>query len=274
MMDRQFLLSLFSLRVHPQAWTFLACSGLVTLALALTPWRPLFWLGIVLTLAIALFFRNPKRHTPAIANGLFSPADGTIVEISHEAPPAELDLQPTLAKTGSMPEGSLDQPAHPESTEVALVQNSAWQNEPAAQEDQSQAMAATGWTKIGIFLSPFDVHINRIPLSGTVRQRFYRPGLFAHVVAPGSRHNNERLSLVIQTPSNSSVVCTQIAGFMARRIVCYANERDQVIGGDVYGLICFGSRVDLYIPTDAIEQLLVCKGQRVRGGESILGLMR
>lgn len=127
------------------------------------------------------------------------------------------------------------------------------------------------WTKIGIFLSPFDVHINRIPCQGIIQKRTYKPGGFAHVVAAQTRTENERLSLVIQTPSDHTLVCTQIAGFMARRILCHVQEKDKVSTGHEYGLICFGSRVDLYVPQEM--ELFVQLGQHMRGGETLIGLI-
>lgn len=127
------------------------------------------------------------------------------------------------------------------------------------------------WKKIGIFLSPWHAHINRIPVAGTIASRFYKKGIFAHVATEGTRINNERLSLVIDTPEGYEVVCTQIAGFLARRIICDVQEKDVVQMGEKYGIICFGSRVDLYVP--ASSTLLICEGQRVIAGETVIGFL-
>ncbi len=127
------------------------------------------------------------------------------------------------------------------------------------------------WTKIGIFLSPWNAHLNRIPVAGTISEKIYRKGSFNHVATTDTRIDNERLSLIIQTPENDTVVCTQIAGFLARRIICEVDEGQNMALGQYYGLICFGSRVDLYVPQSS--RLLVCQEQRVHAGESILGFL-
>lgn len=127
------------------------------------------------------------------------------------------------------------------------------------------------WTKIGIFLSPWNAHLNRIPVVGRVVERFYRKGSFNHVATTDTRVDNERLSLVLETPDGETVVCTQIAGFLARRIICDVAVGDTLSLGQYYGLICFSSRVDLYVPR--ASHLLVCQEQRVHAGESLLGFL-
>ena len=131
--------------------------------------------------------------------------------------------------------------------------------------------AELSWTKIGIFLSPWNAHLNRIPVEGEIVEKVYRPGSFNHVAAMDTRIDNERLSLILKTNSDDTVVCTQIAGFLARRIICEVNTGQSMKLGQYYGLICFGSRVDLYVPQ--ASRLLVCPEQRVHAGESILGFL-
>ena len=127
------------------------------------------------------------------------------------------------------------------------------------------------WTKIGIFLSPWNAHLNRSPVAAEIVQKVYRKGAFNHVATTDTRIDNERLSLILKTKSGDTVVCTQIAGFLARRIICDVQEEDKVQIGEKYGIICFGSRVDLYVPSSS--SLLVCEGQRVMAGESVIGFL-
>jgi phosphatidylserine decarboxylase len=126
------------------------------------------------------------------------------------------------------------------------------------------------WQKIGIFLAPWHVHINRVPVGGTVDKKVYKKGKFSHVATQGSQIDNERLSLVIQRPSGDSIACVQIAGFLARRIITTVDVGDKLDAGQRYGLICFGSRVDLYFPNHFA--ILVAEGQRMIGGETVLAL--
>lgn len=127
------------------------------------------------------------------------------------------------------------------------------------------------WKKIGIFLAPWDVHINRFPVEGRVEKRVYKEGKFAHVATTNSRPENERLSLLIALPSKEQMVCVQIAGFLARRIVCDAEPEEILMAGQKYGIICFGSRVDLYVRPHVM--IWAKEGQRMIGGESILGVL-
>lgn len=128
-----------------------------------------------------------------------------------------------------------------------------------------------GWTKIGIFLAPWHPHIQRSPCSGTMIRKVYREGSFSHVARTETRLSNERLSIVLKTPEGHGVVCVQIAGFLARRIICNPDVGDKLTQGSRYGIICFGSRVDLYVPSSV--KLFVKEGQRLIAGESFLGLL-
>ena len=122
--------------------------------------------------------------------------------------------------------------------------------------------------RISIFLSIFDVHVQRAPVSGEVIAVEHRPGRFGSADLPAASTENERTSVRIRTPSGAEVVVVQIAGLVARRIVCDAHVGDKLSIGDTYGLIRFGSRLDTYLPpgTEPIVKL----GQRAIGGETLL----
>jgi phosphatidylserine decarboxylase len=122
--------------------------------------------------------------------------------------------------------------------------------------------------RISIFLSVFDVHVNRIPVSGTVEQLSYNPGKFFNASLDKASEYNERQSILVRMEDGTKVGVVQIAGLIARRIVCYLNERQDVKGGERFGIIRFGSRVDVYLPKNI--KPLVAKDQYMIGGETIL----
>jgi phosphatidylserine decarboxylase len=121
--------------------------------------------------------------------------------------------------------------------------------------------------RVSIFLSVLDVHVQRIPMTGVVAQIAYHPGKFMSADLDKASEENERNSLVIRGDGRE-VVVTQIAGLLARRIVCHAIAGSRLAAGHTYGLIRFGSRVDTYLPLGT--ELAVIKGQRTIGGETIL----
>lgn len=123
--------------------------------------------------------------------------------------------------------------------------------------------------KVSIFMSIFDVHLNRAPASGKVLQRSYLPGRFLVANVEKSSLLNEQNAMILETEDRLKILLIQIAGFVARRIVCYAKADDTLRRGEIFGLIRFGSRVDLYLPTEV--KAIVRIGQRVKGGESIIG---
>jgi phosphatidylserine decarboxylase len=123
-------------------------------------------------------------------------------------------------------------------------------------------------TRVSIFLSVFDVHINRAPCAGTVEIAAYRPGKFLNAAADKASEDNERMALAFRRTDGIRVGCVQIAGWVARRIVCYVKPGQMVKAGERFGHIRFGSRTDLYLPTDA--RLLVAQGQRMIGGETVI----
>jgi phosphatidylserine decarboxylase len=123
-------------------------------------------------------------------------------------------------------------------------------------------------TLISIFLSLFDAHVQRIPVSGEVLAVAYRPGRFHSAELPVASEDNERNSVVIRTPEGQHVVVVQIAGLIARRIVCDLHIGDHVEIGDTYGLIRYGSRLDTYLPPGS--EVLIESGQRALAGETVL----
>jgi phosphatidylserine decarboxylase len=123
-------------------------------------------------------------------------------------------------------------------------------------------------TRISIFLSPLDVHVNRAPVQGKVEQVKYRKGRFLAAYKEDASYNNEQNFLKIVDPKGRRLDVVQIAGVMARRIICYVREGDPLERGQRFGLIMFGSRVDLFLP--ATSRLEVVEGQRVRGGETVV----
>jgi len=123
-------------------------------------------------------------------------------------------------------------------------------------------------TRVSIFLSVFDAHVQRAPVSGEVIAVRHRPGLFGSADLPTASDSNERNSVLIRTPDGVQIVAVQIAGLVARRIVCNVHVGDKVSIGDTYGLIRFGSRLDTYLPAGA--EVLVSIGQRAVAGETVL----
>jgi phosphatidylserine decarboxylase len=128
------------------------------------------------------------------------------------------------------------------------------------------------WLRVSVFLSVFDVHVQRVPVSGEVLRAEYQPGKFLSADLDKASEENERNSLLLTTPEGREVAVVQIAGLIARRIVCQVAAGDKVAAGQTYGLIRFGSRVDVYLPTDA--RVLVESGQRTIGGETVLAELR
>jgi len=129
-------------------------------------------------------------------------------------------------------------------------------------------LPATPLPRVSIFLSVLDAHVQRAPISGEVVAVEHRPGLFGSADLASASADNERNSVVIRTPDGVEVIAVQIAGLLARRIVCNVTVGDKVTIGDTYGLIRFGSRLDTYLP--AGSNVLVTTGQRSLAGETVL----
>ncbi len=122
--------------------------------------------------------------------------------------------------------------------------------------------------KVSIFMSPFNVHLNRYPADGKIISYQYHPGKYMVAWHPKSSHKNERNVLVMNTDGGKQILLSQIAGTIARRIVCYGEEGKEVEQGQELGFIKFGSRVDIYLPTDA--KVLVKRGDKVKAGLDVI----
>jgi phosphatidylserine decarboxylase len=126
----------------------------------------------------------------------------------------------------------------------------------------------TPMPRVAIFLSVLDVHVNRAPIAGTVTRIAYHPGRFLAAADDKASDENERNSLAIKLPGGAEIAVVQIAGLIARRIVCDATVGQVLFAGERFGLIRFGSRTDLYLPAGTIA--LVSPGQRMIGGETVI----
>lgn len=155
-------------------------------------------------------------------------------------------------------EGALVSPADGKIVDISRTEEGRFLNKPAI--------------KISIFLNVFNVHINRVPVAGKVIGIFYNAGRFFAANVPKASLENEQNAVVMETPTGKRVVCIQIAGLIARRIVCWIKEGSVLNRGERFGLIRFGSRVDLFLPIET--EIRVSMGQKVRGGETILGILR
>ena len=131
--------------------------------------------------------------------------------------------------------------------------------------------APTAGKQVSIFMSPLDVHVNRAPVSGRVTSVRYHAGEFHVASVEKASLANEQNAVAIETPDRRTVTYVQIAGMVARRIVCDLSEGDMVRQGQRVGMIRFGSRVDVFLPADA--RLRVAKGDRVRAGETVIGVL-
>jgi phosphatidylserine decarboxylase len=181
---------------------------------------PLAVFGLLLTVFVAWFFRNPERFPPNEPGAVISPADGRVV-FCGDCPPGRYNPGP--GKT------------------------------------------------VSVFMSVFDVHVNRAPVSGKVVSVRYHPGKFLAANVDKASLENEQNRVVLETAEGHRISYVQIAGLIARRIVCDLSEGDMVQQGQRVGMIRFGSRVDILLPVSAV--LRVRTGDRVRAGESILGVL-
>jgi phosphatidylserine decarboxylase len=204
--------------IHPEGYVFIVAFAVGSLILHWV-WEPLGWVGALLTLWCAYFFRDPIRVTPVDENLVVSPADGIVCSVGSYAPPPELGL-------GDSP-----------------------------------------MARVSIFMSVFDCHVNRTPVNGKITRVAYKPGLFVNADLDKASEDNERNGLVVETPRGQFGV-VQIAGLIARRIVCFVKEGDALVAGDRVGLIRFGSRVDVYMPAGAVP--LVALGSKCVAGETVI----
>lgn len=204
--------------IHKEGYIFVIAFFVVSLVLGLIA-APLFWIGLVLTLWCAYFFRDPERVIPQDDDVIISPADGRVSSVQMVVPPAELDLG----------------------------------NEPML--------------RISVFMNVFDCHVNRAPVRGRIKQIVYRPGQFVNAELDKASVDNERNGLVIET-KHGDLGVVQIAGLVARRILCFVHPNEPLDAGERFGLIRFGSRLDVYVPAGG--QPRVSLGQRTICGETVI----
>jgi len=126
--------------------------------------------------------------------------------------------------------------------------------------------------KVSVFMNVFNVHVNRSPYKGIVKKVHYYPGKFINASLDKASEHNERNAVLIETEKGKKLLFVQIAGLVARRIVCYVKEGDSLEKGERFGLIRFGSRVDVYFPPDS--DIKVGIGDKVVAGETILGVIK
>ncbi len=124
------------------------------------------------------------------------------------------------------------------------------------------------FNKISVFLNVFNVHVNRVPVAGTITQVKYKAGKFLSANDDDASEENERSAAVIKTAGGDEIVCVQVAGLVARRIISYLKEGQKVEMGERYGIIRFGSRADIYLPEKIKIKVLV--GQTMIGGETVI----
>jgi phosphatidylserine decarboxylase len=122
--------------------------------------------------------------------------------------------------------------------------------------------------RVAIFLSVLDVHVNRMPIAGTVTKIAYRAGTFVNAALDKASEDNERNALAIRLATGEDIAVVQIAGLIARRILCEVKAGEAVLAGSRFGIIRFGSRTDLYLPEGTLP--LVAVGQRMIGGETVI----
>ena len=208
--------------IHSEGYPFIGAFAALSLILFWL-WSPLGWIGTVMTVWCALFFRDPVRVTPVRDGILVAPADGRISRIANANPPPELGL-------GTKP-----------------------------------------LTRVSIFMSVFNCHVNRSPVTGRIERIAYRAGAFLNADLDKASEDNERNGFVI-TSEAGRIGVVQIAGLIARRIVCWVGDGQEVGAGERIGMIRFGSRVDVYLPAGSVP--LVSEGQTSLAGETVLAELR
>ena len=135
--------------------------------------------------------------------------------------------------------------------------------------DEEIGLPVGNWTRVCVFMNVFDVHVNRSPMLGKIFYKNYIPGSFFNASLDKASSENERLILGMETENGKKIAFVQIAGLVARRIICDVSIGSLLKAGEVFGLIRFGSRVDIYFPSDV--SVMVLKGQKMIAGETIIG---
>lgn len=197
---------------------FIGTAAFATAVFALLEIAVLALPGLLATLFICYFFRDPDRVTPVLEGGVVSPADGKVIKVER-------------------------------------IENTHFADGPCQ--------------KISIFMSIFNVHVNRIPFDGQVTKIDYYPGKFFSANLDKASRLNEHNAVYLETENGQTLCFVQIAGLVARRIICRIQEGGAVVRGQRFGLICFGSRLDVYLPVDA--QVAVAVGDVVSAGTSLIG---
>ena len=206
-------------KIHAEGYKFLVISGIITIVFYSFS-NFLGLIGLVLTIWVYYFFRDPERYPINDDSFLVSPADGLITDISEKTGPVELQLENTT------------------------------------------------YTKASIFMNVFNCHVNRTPLSGIVEEINYKPGKFLNASLDKASEENERNYYKIKSSkSGEEIIIVQIAGLIARRIVCEVEQGQNLKQGDRIGMIRFGSRVDIYFKN---KKVLAKIGQNVVAGESLI----
>lgn len=217
--------------IHPEGRKFgLIALGISLIFLLLLDWDLIGWPLLALSAGVFAFFRDPERVVPQSENAIVSPADGLVTLIAEVEPPEELQIDDGSGIAG---------------------------------------LSAGPVTRVSIFMSVFDVHINRAPIGGVVRRLVYLPGRFLNADLDKASEENERQHIMIERADGVRIGFTQIAGLVARRIVPFVKVGDTLGVGQRVGLIRFGSRVDVFLPAGTDSKVLL--GQRVIAGETVLG---
>ena len=205
-------------KIHTEGYRFLIISGVATLVLyALSTFLGL--LGLIITIWVYYFFRDPDRTSINDDKYLVSPADGEIIKVEEVDGPKELGLEDRKFK------------------------------------------------KISIFMNVFDCHVNRIPCSGKIDEILYKPGKFLNASLDKASEDNERNYYKIKNVDGEDIIVVQIAGLIARRIVCESSKDQELKQGERIGMIRFGSRADVYYEN---YEPLVKIGQTAVAGETLL----
>ncbi len=205
-------------KIHAEGYKFLVIAGIITIVFYSFS-NFLGLIGLVLTIWVYYFFRDPERVIIDDNNYLVSPADGEIIKVEEVDGPKELGLENKK------------------------------------------------FNKISVFMNVFDCHVNRTPCAGKIEQILYKSGKFFNASLDKASEDNERNYFKIKDIDNNDIIVVQIAGLVARRIVCETNKDQELKQGDRIGMIRFGSRADVYYEN---YQPLVKVGQKAISGETLL----
>ena len=204
--------------IHTEGYKFLVIAVFITIVLMVLS-SFLGTIGLLLTVWVYYFFRDPERVIIEDDNYLVSPADGEVIKVEEVDGPKEVGLENKKFK------------------------------------------------KISIFMNVFDCHVNRTPCAGTVEDILYKPGKFLNASFDKASEDNERNYYKIKDTSGNNIIVVQIAGLIARRIVCETNNGQTLSQGERIGMIRFGSRADVYYEN---YEPLVKVGQKAISGETLL----